>query len=97
VSLERTACLAVWFEDSGAYSVRFPFPRGKGLGVRFLFFGRDFRAVNIRKGALRDVETETGFACAKLSEILPSARVARFVRMTEELRVDRFGRDAQKN
>ena len=29
-------------------------------------------------------ETGTGFACgAKLSEILPAARVARFVRMTE--------------
>jgi len=27
-------------------------------------------------------ETGTGFAGAKLSEILPSARVARFVRMT---------------
>jgi hypothetical protein len=28
-------------------------------------------------------ETGTGFARAKLSEILPAARVARFVRMTE--------------
>jgi hypothetical protein len=29
-------------------------------------------------------ETGTGFACgAKLSEILPAARVARFVRMTQ--------------
>jgi hypothetical protein len=32
----------------------------------------------------RRLGTGTGFACAKLSEILPSARVARFVRMTEE-------------
>jgi hypothetical protein len=29
-------------------------------------------------------KTGTGFACAKLSEILPSARVARFVRMTQK-------------
>jgi hypothetical protein len=31
-------------------------------------------------------KTGTGFACAKLSEILPAARVARFVRMTKEER-----------
>jgi len=37
------------------------------------------------KGPLRDFKTGTGFACAKLSEILPSARVARFVRMTRAL------------
>jgi len=30
------------------------------------------------KGPLRDLKTGTGFACAKLSEILPCARVARF-------------------
>jgi hypothetical protein len=36
-------------------------------------------------GALRDSKTGTGFAGAKLSEILPSARVARFVRMTSLL------------
>jgi hypothetical protein len=29
-------------------------------------------------------ETGTGFAGAKLSEILPAARVARFVRMTKK-------------
>jgi hypothetical protein len=29
-------------------------------------------------------ETGTGFAFAKLSEILPAARVARFVRMTQK-------------
>jgi hypothetical protein len=29
-------------------------------------------------------ETGTGFAYAKLSEILPAARVARFVRMTQK-------------
>jgi hypothetical protein len=34
------------------------------------------------KGPLRDFGTGTGFARAKLSEILPAARVARFVRMT---------------
>jgi len=34
-------------------------------------------------GALRDFKTGTGFAGAKLSEILPSPRVARVVRMTE--------------
>jgi hypothetical protein len=34
-------------------------------------------------GALRDFKTGTGFAGAKLSEILPTARVARFVRMTK--------------
>ena len=32
-------------------------------------------------------ETGTGFAGAKLSEILPAARVARFVRMTSSARV----------
>jgi len=36
-------------------------------------------------GELRDFETGTGFAGAKLSEILPSARVARFVRMQRRL------------
>jgi hypothetical protein len=35
--------------------------------------------------AARFSETGTGFACAKLSEILPSARDARFVRMTNLL------------
>jgi hypothetical protein len=35
-------------------------------------------------GALRDSKTGTGFAGAKLSEILPSARVARSVRMTQK-------------
>ena len=39
---------------------------------------------DVRNGALRDFETGTGFAGAKLSEILPAARVARFVRMTEK-------------
>ena len=33
---------------------------------------------------MQEPETGTGFAGAKLSEILPSARVARFVRMTEK-------------
>jgi hypothetical protein len=37
---------------------------------------------DISKGALRDFETGTGGACAPQSEILPAARVARFVRMT---------------
>jgi hypothetical protein len=32
----------------------------------------------IRRGPLRDFKTGTGFAGAKLSEILPAARVARF-------------------
>src|SRR5208283_4577076 len=32
-------------------------------------------------------KTGAGFAGAKLSEILPSARVARFVRMTQRLRI----------
>src|SRR5271170_4483549 len=32
-----------------------------------------------------DSETGTGFAGAKLSEILPAARVARFVRMTKKM------------
>jgi hypothetical protein len=58
------------------------------------------------KGPLRDFKTGTGFAGAKLSEILPSARVARFVRMTtlrsrcslgqddgDHARVARFGQD----
>jgi hypothetical protein len=36
-------------------------------------------------GALRDFGTGTGFAGAKLSEILPAARVARFVRMTKKM------------
>ncbi len=38
---------------------------------------------DISKGPLRDFKTGTDFAHAKLSEILPAARVARFVRMTE--------------
>jgi hypothetical protein len=38
-------------------------------------------------------ETGTGFAAAKLSEILPSARDARFVRMTRALAFARFGQD----
>src|SRR5271163_4351792 len=33
---------------------------------------------------MQQPRTGTGGACAPLSEILPSARVARFVRMTEE-------------
>jgi hypothetical protein len=41
------------------------------------------RAENILVGC-SDSETGTGFAGAKLSEILPAARVARFVRMTWE-------------
>jgi hypothetical protein len=35
------------------------------------------------EGPLRDFRTGTGGAYAPLSEILPSARVARFVRMTK--------------
>jgi hypothetical protein len=41
---------------------------------------------SIRKGALRDFETGTGFAYAKLSggqKPSPAARVAHFVKMTE--------------
>src|ERR1700693_3982437 len=38
---------------------------------------------HIGKRSLRDFETGPGFAGAKLSEILPAARVARFVRMTK--------------
>jgi hypothetical protein len=38
---------------------------------------------DISKGSLRDFRTGTGFADTKLSEILPAARVARFVRMTK--------------
>jgi hypothetical protein len=37
-------------------------------------------------------ETGTGFAYAKLSEILPAARVARFVRMTNKLQIPRTSR-----
>jgi hypothetical protein len=51
---------------------------------------------------MRRLGTGTGFACAKLSEILPSARVARFVRMTQVKSIaspfgiiqGRLGRDA---
>jgi hypothetical protein len=32
---------------------------------------------------MQQFKTGTGFATAKLSEILPAARVARFVRMTK--------------
>ena len=40
------------------------------------------------------LETGTGFAYAKLSEILPAARVARFVRMTHTFaRVARYRQD----
>jgi hypothetical protein len=55
----------------------------------------EFRALpeDISNGPLRDLKTGTGFADAKLSEILPAARVARFVRMTDKARVARFGRD----
>jgi hypothetical protein len=42
-------------------------------------------------GALRDFETGTGFARAKLSEILPAACDARFVRMTDMREGDRKG------
>jgi primosomal protein N' len=35
------------------------------------------------EGAIAPTGTGTGFADAKLSEILPAARVARFVRMTK--------------
>jgi hypothetical protein len=45
---------------------------------------RDARTVTFQ-GPLRELKTGTGFACAKLSEILPAARVARFVRMTYSL------------
>jgi hypothetical protein len=38
---------------------------------------------SISKGPLRDFRTGTGFVRAKLSEILPAARVARYVRMTK--------------
>jgi hypothetical protein len=38
-------------------------------------------------------ETGTGGAYAPLSEILPAARVARFVRMTDEPHGARFGHD----
>jgi hypothetical protein len=41
-------------------------------------------ALNDKCGALRDFRTGTGFASAKLSEILPAARVARFVRKTNK-------------
>jgi hypothetical protein len=40
-------------------------------------------ATNSEKERCAISETGTGFARAKLSEILPAARVARFVRMTE--------------
>jgi len=39
--------------------------------------------MRIRKGSLRDFKTGAGFAGAKLSAILPAARVARYVRMTD--------------
>jgi hypothetical protein len=64
---------------------------GKGnrkAGARSGFVGAAFEsggcADDISKGPLRDFETGTGFAGAKLSEILPAARVARFVRVTDE-------------
>jgi hypothetical protein len=57
-----------------------------------LIFRQQFQALHgrrdRRRGAYKSMErcaifeTGTGFAGAKLSEILPSARVARFVRMT---------------
>ena len=40
------------------------------------------------EGPLLDFQTGTGFANAKLSEILPAARVARFVRMTSEFHTE---------
>ena len=46
----------------------------------------EFQRAVTGRSAARFSETGTGFADAKLSEILPAARVARFVRMTE-----RFG------
>jgi hypothetical protein len=52
---------------------------------RFLSSASDeFRKISrLSKGPLRDFKTGTGFAPAKLSEILPAGRVALFVRMTE--------------
>ena len=49
----------------------------------------------LEKGPLRDLKTGTGFADAKLSEILPTARVAHFVRMTDDARDARFVRIAK--
>src|SRR6202790_3327302 len=42
------------------------------------------RATRLRSGPLRDFRTGTGGAHAPLSEVLPSARVARFVGMTQK-------------
>jgi hypothetical protein len=50
---------------------------GPDLGLGF------FAALGMTKKWMQRLETGTGFAGAKLSEVLPSARVARFVRMTE--------------
>jgi hypothetical protein len=44
--------------------------------------GASIKFEDVFEGALRDLETGTGFAGAKLSEMLPAARVARFVSMT---------------
>jgi hypothetical protein len=43
------------------------------------------------------LKTGAGFADAKLSEILPSARVARFVRMTEKMPALAFVRMTEKD
>jgi hypothetical protein len=44
-----------------------------------------FCVAAFHKGALRDFQkTGTGFACAKLSEVLPPVATAPVVRMTEE-------------
>jgi hypothetical protein len=55
---------------------------GSGFALLLSIRSEGLRA-DLSKRALRDFRTGTGFADAKLSEILPAARVARFVRMTE--------------
>ena len=51
-------------------------------GVSTAGSGSELLLSNENKDRCAISETGTGFACAKLSEILPAARVARFVRMT---------------
>ena len=55
--------------------------------------GEDWVVGGIAKERCAISETGTGFACAKLSEVHSSPRVARVVRMTQEARVARFGHD----
>src|SRR5260221_8462644 len=75
----RAAGHGFWLPDSFAQAKPVPVSENRDALLRILI-GR------------QQLRTGTGGAYAPLSEILPAARVARFVRMTEFARPARFGR-----